>query len=179
MIYDEKIADEINKTAKRIVGLSVVSPLSGWSEGRLFSFAESCTGGLAAHSISEVPGASEVFPGSVVTYSNRAKIEMLNVTPETIERYGAVSGECAAEMARGALKVFDVMFAVSVTGIAGPSGGCDLKPVGLVWMALAGADGEMRLRRCLYSGCGRRIVQMKAARAALKMLLGGLLEAVG
>ncbi|MDR1481608.1 MAG: CinA family protein [Synergistaceae bacterium] len=178
MTCEKKITYEINRTAERIVGMSADPCLSAGYERRLFTFAESCTGGLAAHLISEVPGASEVFPGSVVTYSDRAKIEMLNVTPETIGRHGAVSGECAAEMAWGVLKLFDAMFAVSVTGIAGPSGESESKPAGLVWLALAGADGGMRLRRCHYSG-GRRTVQMKAARAALKMLLGGLLGAVG
>jgi PncC family amidohydrolase len=178
MVHGEKIIeDEISEISVRIVRESADLRVSGRYEGRLFTFAESCTGGLAAHSVSKVPGASKVFPGSAVTYSNRAKIEMLNVTPETIERHGAVSGECAAEMAWGALRLFDSMFAVSVTGIAGPSGGSGSKPVGLVWLALARAGGAMSLRRGLYCGCGRGVVQLKAARAALKMLLCGLSEA--
>ena len=176
MVRKERIIrDEIGELAARIVRESADLCKGGRSEGRIFTFAESCTGGLAAHSISKVPGASAVFPGSAVTYGNRAKIEMLNVTPETIERHGAVSGECAAEMAWGALRLFDSMFAVSVTGIAGPSGGSGAKPVGLVWLALARAGGVMSLRRCLYRGCGRGAVQLKAARAALRMLLCGLL----
>ncbi|MDR3354820.1 MAG: CinA family protein [Synergistaceae bacterium] len=179
MIYERKIIrDEIRETARWIVRESANPRIRGRYEGRLFTFAESCTGGLVAHSVSEVAGASEVFPGSVVTYSNRAKIEMLDVTPETIDRHGAVSGECAAEMACGALRLFDSMFAVSVTGIAGPSGGSASKPVGLVWLALARADGIIRLRRGLYGGQGRRAVQLRAARSALKMLLCELLGEV-
>lgn len=144
------------------------------ADADLFTFAESCTGGLVASCMTAIPGVSAMFPGSVVTYGNRAKIEQLAVTPETLERHGAVSGECAAEMARGALRRFGARLAVSVTGIAGPDGGSPFKPVGTVWFAVAARDGGMRLRRGFYPNRSRREVQMCATRSALKMLLWGL-----
>ncbi|MDR1511057.1 MAG: nicotinamide-nucleotide amidohydrolase family protein [Synergistaceae bacterium] len=142
--------------------------------GNIFTFAESCTGGLLASSAASVSGVSGVFPGSVVTYSDKAKIELLSVVPETIERYGAVSAQCAAEMARGALDLFGAFVAVSVTGIAGPGGGSPEKPVGTVWFAVAHADGRIRLKRGYYPGRNRRAVRERAAFSALVMLIGGL-----
>ncbi|MDR1137019.1 MAG: CinA family protein, partial [Synergistaceae bacterium] len=140
----------------------------------VFTFAESCTGGLLASAATAVPGVSAVFPGSVVTYSDRAKIEHLSVTPETIRHYGAVSDQCAAEMAWGALRLFDTIIAVSVTGIAGPSGGSPEKPVGTVWFAIAHSNGYIRLKRGRYPGMGRRATQERAAYAAMTMLICGL-----
>lgn len=136
----------------------------------LFTFAESCTGGLAAAAITSVPGASDFFPGSVVTYSNSAKISMLNVTPETIDRYGAVSGECAAEMARGALDLFGTKLAMSTTGIAGPGGAVPGKPVGTVWFAAARYDGRLRLKKMIYRAGGRQEIQHRAVATAISML---------
>jgi PncC family amidohydrolase len=128
-----------------------------------------------ASSVASIPGASAVFPGSLVTYSNKAKIERLSVTQETIRRHGAVSAQCAAEMACGAQKLFDTVIAVSVTGIAGPDGGSSGKPVGTVWFAIAHADGRMRLKRGYYPGRPRHDIQRRAALAALDILVGGLL----
>ncbi|MDR3279375.1 MAG: CinA family protein [Synergistaceae bacterium] len=142
--------------------------------GNIFTFAESCTGGLLASAVTMIPGSSEVFPGSVVTYSNRAKIEMLSVTPETIEKYGAVSAQCAAEMALAALRLHAVTIAVSVTGIAGPGGGSDEKPVGTVWFAMAHSSGRMRLKRGYFPDRDRRGTQERAVIAALDLLIGGL-----
>lgn len=144
--------------------------------GRLFSLAESCTGGLVASSAASVPGASASFPGSLVTYSDRAKIEKLSVNPRIIEKYGAVSGQCAAEMARGAVFAFRVRLAVSVTGIAGPGGGSPEKPVGTVWFGLAFDDGPVRVMKGFYPGRSRKIVQLRAARAALRLLIRGMCE---
>jgi PncC family amidohydrolase len=144
------------------------------ARNNIFTFAESCTGGLLASVASSVAGVSAVFPGSVVTYSDKAKIERLSVTPETIERYGAVSAHCAAEMAQGALRLFDAVVAVSVTGIAGPGGGTPEKPVGTVWFAIAHSDGCVRLKHGYYPGGGRRATQERAAFSALVMLIGGL-----
>ncbi|MDR2780192.1 MAG: nicotinamide-nucleotide amidohydrolase family protein [Synergistaceae bacterium] len=150
------------------------SPRGAHARNNVFTFAESCTGGLLASAASSVAGVSAVFPGSVVTYSDRAKIEHLSVTPETIERYGAVSAHCAAEMAQGALRLFGAAVAVSVTGIAGPGGGSPEKPVGTVWFAVAHSDGRVRLKRGYYPGGGRRSTQERAAFSALVMLIGGL-----
>jgi len=99
--------------------------------------AESCTGGLVAATISEIAGSSLVLDCGFVTYSNSAKQQMLGVTPTTIDVYGAVSTECAEEMAKGALRRSGGTLAVAVTGIAGPSGGSDAKPVGTVCFAFA------------------------------------------
>lgn len=146
----------------------------GDSGGRVFTLAESCTGGLAASAVARVPGVSAFFPGSIVTYSDVAKIEQLNVSPETLERHGAVSGECAVEMAWGALRRFDTRAAVSITGIAGPDGGSLNKPVGTVWCAACSDDGRVRLIKCMYPGKTRMLVQAQAAEAALRLLLAAL-----
>jgi PncC family amidohydrolase len=143
---------------------------------RLFTFAESCSGGLLASCVASVPGASESFPGSLVTYSNEAKIEKLSVRPSTLEKYGAVSGQCAVEMARGVLGSFAARLAVSVTGIAGPGGGSDEKPVGTVWFSLAREGGVVNVARGFFPGRPRRIVQLHAARSALRLLIRGLCE---
>jgi PncC family amidohydrolase len=148
----------------------------GPQDGRFFSFAESCTGGLVASLVASVPGASASFPGSVVTYSDRAKIEKLSVNPRIIAKHGAVSGPCAAGMARGALRAFNVRLAVSVTGIAGPDGGSPEKPVGTVWFGLAIEGGHVRVAKGFYPGRPRKIVQLCAARSALRLLVRGMCE---
>ena len=151
----------------------------GHSDGRLFSFAESCTGGLVASLAASVPGASASFPGSAVTYSDRAKIEKLSVNPRIIAKYGAVSGQCAAGMARGTLGAFGVRIAVSVTGIAGPDGGSPEKPVGTVWFGLALTDRPVRVVKGFYPNRPRKTVQLCAARTALRLLIRGLCEMRG
>jgi competence/damage-inducible protein CinA-like protein len=112
------------------------------SRGLTLSAAESCTGGMVAERITSVPGASAVFAGSVVTYSNAAKQHLLGVAGEVLEHHGAVSAEVAAAMASGARMQFGADVAVAVTGIAGPAGGTPEKPVGLVYLHAAGPDGE-------------------------------------
>lgn len=99
--------------------------------------AESCTGGLVGAALTELPGSSEIFNGSAVTYSNEAKKNILGVKEDTLKNFGAVSEQCALEMAQGALKIYDADIAVSVTGIAGPDGGSELKPVGTVCFGVA------------------------------------------
>ena len=106
-------------------------------EGLMLAAAESCTGGLFAGAITSVPGASEVFERGFVTYSNEAKMEILGVSIETLEKNGAVSEPCAREMALGALKNSQADIAIAITGIAGPDGGTDEKPVGTIFFALA------------------------------------------
>ena len=114
------------------------------------ALAESCTGGLIAHQITNVPGASKILKGGIVAYSNEAKEKFLGVRPATLEQHGAVSKETAAEMADGARKQFDADYAIAVTGIAGPTGGTAEKPTGTVFIAVAGSFGiivEQKLNR--------------------------------
>jgi len=106
-------------------------------KGVKISCAESCTGGLVGAALTEIPGSSEIFNGSAVTYSNEAKKKILGVSEETLKNFGAVSEQCAKEMAEGSLKIFNSDFAVSITGIAGPDGGTELKPVGTVCFGIA------------------------------------------
>ena len=116
-------------------------------KGLSLALAESCTGGMIAETITNVAGASDIFYGSAVTYVNRAKEHILGVAHETLEKHGAVSSECAEEMACGARRVYGADVAMSVTGIAGPGGGSEAKPVGTVWFGLATKDGAETFRR--------------------------------
>ncbi len=106
-------------------------------QGRTLGCAESCTGGYVSHLITAVPGSSEYFTGSIISYSNEMKQNLLGVRAETLQQFGAVSEQTVLEMARGALEVLKVDIALSVSGIAGPGGGTPEKPVGTVWMAVA------------------------------------------
>ena len=110
-------------------------------KGLTLTAAESCTGGLIAKRLTDVSGASAVFHGSLVTYSNRLKEKWLGMQAETLQKYGAVSAQTAREMALGARKAADADLAVAVTGIAGPNSDDTNKPVGLVFIALASKDG--------------------------------------
>ncbi|MFN0013485.1 MAG: CinA family nicotinamide mononucleotide deamidase-related protein [Saprospiraceae bacterium] len=108
--------------------------------GLQFVTAESCTGGHVAQLITSVPGASDYFPGSIVSYSYEAKTSLLGVRTDTLTRYGAVSSETVAEMVTGALAAFGADLALAISGIAGPGGGTDEKPVGTVWMAVGNRE---------------------------------------
>jgi nicotinamide-nucleotide amidase len=132
--------------------------------------AESCTGGLVAAAISEIAGSSLVLDRGFVTYSNMAKQQMIGVTPATIEFYGAVSKECAEEMAKGALAHASVSLAVSITGIAGPTGAVPGKPIGLVYFCAASRSGRVIARDCRYGDIGRSEVRRKSVLQALSML---------
>ena len=140
--------------------------------GRTISCAESCTGGLIQGALTDIPGCSDVFMGGVVTYSNEAKMKLLGVPQELLERYGAVSRECALAMAEGVLRLHDTDIAVSVTGVAGPDGGTPEKPVGCVWIGLAlRANGEVKSaasHRLLRGGRG------EVRERAVKLALAGL-----
>ena len=138
------------------------------SRGLVCAVAESCTGGAIGSAIVSVSGASAVFAGGVIAYSNDVKREVLKVSASTLERHGAVSAETASEMASGVRALTNADFAVSVTGIAGPGGGSEEKPVGLVWFGLAGKDG-VRTERMIFSG-GRSEVRGAAVEHALGML---------
>ena len=112
------------------------------ARGFKLATAESCTGGLVSHRITNISGSSEYYPGGVVAYSYEAKASMLGVAWDTLNKHGAVSEETVLEMARGARKLFDADIAISVSGIAGPTGGTDEKPVGTTWVGLSTTDGE-------------------------------------
>lgn len=132
--------------------------------------AESCTGGLIAGALTEIPGSSSVVDRGFVTYSNDAKIQMLGVHTATLEAHGAVSRQTAIEMVRGALSHSKADIAVAVTGIAGPGGGSDEKPVGLVHLAAASRNGTVHHREMRYGDIGRDAVRMATVRTALDML---------
>jgi nicotinamide-nucleotide amidase len=132
--------------------------------------AESCTGGLVAAAISEISGSSLVLDRGFVTYSNEAKQEMLGVTPATIDVYGAVSTECADEMAKGALAHAQVDLAVSITGIAGPTGAVPGKPIGLVYFCAAARSGRTIAHDRKFGDIGRSQVRRASVLQALAML---------
>jgi nicotinamide-nucleotide amidase len=135
--------------------------------------AESCTGGLVGGRLTDVPGSSDVFVGGVICYSNRLKTELLDVPARVISDHGAVSDEVARAMADGARSRLGVDLAVSVTGIAGPTGGTEAKPVGTVWFAVA-SPARTDSKRVIFFG-SRREVRERAAQTALFLLLRRLL----
>jgi nicotinamide-nucleotide amidase len=143
------------------------------ARGRMLATAESCTGGLVAALITSVAGSSAVLEQGAVTYSNAAKTRMLDVPAALIEAHGAVSQPVAEAMAAGARARAGVDLAVSITGIAGPGGGSDEKPVGLVHFGLATADGVRHLQR-RYGEGDRQAIRLAATEQALRLLLDGL-----
>jgi nicotinamide-nucleotide amidase len=132
--------------------------------------AESCTGGLVAAALTDIPGSSDVIDRGFVTYSNDAKRTMLGVKAATLESFGAVSKETAMQMAVGALEEADVDLAVSITGIAGPGGATPGKPVGLVHFAVAARDGRIVHKECRFGAIGRSQVRARSVLEALRML---------
>ncbi len=141
------------------------------AKGLRLTTAESCTGGLIASLLTEIPGSSDVVGRGFVTYSNEAKQELLGVSAETLAAHGAVSGETAQEMAAGALARAgrDADLAVAVTGVAGPGGGSAEKPVGTVWLAVASAGGDTVILRHNLDG-NRAEIRRAAVERALAML---------
>ena len=133
--------------------------------------AESCTGGLLAAAMTAIAGSSDVVERGFVTYSNAAKSELLGVSPATIARFGAVSAETAAAMAKGALARAGVDLAVSITGIAGPGGGSAEKPVGLVHFGIARRDGAVGGARRIFNG-DRAAIRGAALRVGLDLIIG-------
>jgi nicotinamide-nucleotide amidase len=150
-------------------GETIDSQLARLLQGRRLGLAESCSGGLLAARITDLPGASTYFAGGVVAYSNEAKAEMLGVDSELIEKHGAVSAEVAEAMSRGALERFDADVAVSITGIAGPDGGSEEKPVGYVCFDARLADGTGIARAPVIPG-GREDIRERSALVAMHLL---------
>ena len=130
--------------------------------------AESCTGGILASRIIDVPGVSEVFKAGFVTYANEAKQNLIGVKEETLVQFGAVSEQTAREMVLGAIKAAKADMAVATTGIAGPGGGTKEKPVGLVYIACGSAD-DIVVERCLFNG-SRKEIRQASVEHALGML---------
>ncbi|MDX6696141.1 MAG: nicotinamide-nucleotide amidase [Blastocatellia bacterium] len=163
---EEKLGHSIfafrGETMEQVVGLRLAV------NGFTLAVAESCTGGLIAERLTEVPGSSVYFMEGVVAYSNEAKTRTLGVDPELIARFGAVSAEVAEAMAEGVRGRADTDFGISVTGIAGPGGGSDEKPVGLVYIALAD-DAHTEHRKLMLPG-DRHLIRWRASQAALDLL---------
>ena len=143
----------------------------GWTIGT----AESCTGGLIAHRLTNIPGSSAYVLGGIVAYSNSIKQGLLKVKQGTLIAHGAVSEQTASEMALGARAALKVDLAVSVTGIAGPGGGTQNKPVGLTFIGLAGPDDTLIVKRHIWDG-DREAIKNASAEAALQLVLDFLLE---
>lgn len=142
----------------------------GWK----LATAESCTGGLIGHYLTNVPGSSDYYLGGVIAYANEVKLGLLGVRPETLEKYGAVSQETVLEMARGVRQKLGAQVGLSVSGIAGPGGGTPEKPVGLVWIGLSLPEVEHAWR---YVWLGNRTqVKEQTARQALLQLFYTLAE---
>ena len=153
------------------IGRAARELLDLYSSKRLtVATAESCTGGLVAAALTEIPGSSVFVDRGFVTYTNEAKQEMLGVPHDTLERFGAVSSETAEAMARGALAHSKASVSVSITGIAGPTGATPGKPIGLVHFAAATRDGRLIHHEARFGDIGRAEVRRKSVWQALTML---------
>ncbi|MXP14120.1 nicotinamide-nucleotide amidohydrolase family protein [Altererythrobacter confluentis] len=160
------LPDEVYALAARVIAANKAA-------GRTIAVAESCTGGLVAAALTEIPGSSEVLDRGFVTYSNDAKMQMLDVSGDIIETFGAVSIACVWAMSQGALANSIADVAVAISGVAGPGGGTDLKPVGTVVFARASRNGEAEpeseMRR--FDGKTRAEIRLQATMCALELLL--------
>ena len=164
---DSILPPELIEAARRVVD-------ENRNAGRRVALAESCTGGLVAAAITEIPGCSDVFEAGFVTYSNEAKIELVKVSSDVIETFGAVSIATAWSMAQGALEVTQADVAVAITGVAGPGGGSEKKPVGTVVFARAergGDPADVIADKRFFGDLGRGGVRLQAALCALELLL--------
>ena len=157
------INKSISKTASQIL-----KKASAYKQ--TIAAAESCTGGLLALHLSDAPGASNSFSGAVVAYTERAKIEILNVNAEIIKNCGVVSEEVASLMAKGALQKFACDWAISTTGYSGPTGGTAMAPLGTLCIAISGPEGT-KTQRYLLENLSRAQHQEKSCELALKLFL--------
>ncbi|MEX0342042.1 MAG: CinA family protein [Erythrobacter sp.] len=158
--------DDIEELAQQVVEENITA-------GRKVVLAESCTGGLVAAALTEIAGSSAVLERGFVTYSNESKMECLDVSLEIIETFGAVSIACAWAMAKGALEQSNADVAVAISGVAGPGGGTDLKPVGTVVFArvVRGQEGEPEGELKRFEPTTRADIRRKATLCALELLL--------
>lgn len=160
------MSDDIEELARRVVEANA-------RVDRQVALAESCTGGLVSAALTEIPGSSRVLDRGFVTYSNEAKMELLGVSSEIIETFGAVSIACVWAMAQGALERSQADVAVAISGVAGPDGGTELKPVGTVVFArvtrgqVGDPEGELRN----FGSVGRAEIRRQATLCALELLL--------
>jgi nicotinamide-nucleotide amidase len=161
-ILGELVYGEDDQTMAEAVGRELAR------QRKTVATAESCTGGLVAKLITDIAGSSDYFVGGWVTYSNKAKVERLGVSQELIDKYGAVSEQVAAAMATAAKRIAGSDFAIAITGIAGPGGGTEQKPVGLVYVGVS-SDNDCQTERLMLSG-SREMIRMRAALSALNML---------
>ena len=134
------------------------------------SFAESCTGGLLASSITSISGASKIFNLGLITYSNQAKIKVLKVNKNIIRKYGAVSHECCLAMVNNLSKISKAKINVSITGIAGPNGGTKQKPVGLVYIGIKRGN-KTQINKCFFKNKTRSSIQKATGKKALKLVI--------
>jgi len=134
------------------------------------SFAESCTGGMLSSTITSVSGSSKVFNVGLVTYSNKAKIDILKVPKKIISKYGAVSNECCLSMVKNLSKISKANISVSITGVAGPNGGTKLKPVGLVYIGIKKGN-KIIVQKSLFKNKNRISIQKAITTKVLKILL--------
>ena len=163
---DTLLPDDIDDLARRVVE-------ENRAAGRTVVLAESCTGGLVSSALTEIPGSSTVLDRAFITYSNDAKMEMLEVASDIIETFGAVSIACVWAMAKGALENSKADVAVAISGVAGPDGGTALKPVGTVVFARVtrGEEGEPQGELKSFGDIGRGEVRRQATLCALELLL--------
>ncbi|KML65691.1 nicotinamide-nucleotide amidase [Pectobacterium peruviense] len=145
------------------------------ARGATLTCAESCTGGWLAKSITDVAGSSGWFDYGFVTYSNLAKQRLVNVSADTLERHGAVSENVVNEMAAGALQAADADFSVSISGVAGPDGGTEEKPVGTVWFGFTDKQGGAFARTMRFNG-DRNAVRLQSVHFALQTVLDAFLK---
>lgn len=161
---DVNLKEDRQEERNITIGEEVISLLR--ERDMTLAFCESCTGGLLSHMITSVPGASDVFDRAIISYSNRAKINELEVSAKTLSKYGAVSSEVAYEMAKGLILKSEVDLVASTTGIAGPSSDNTGKPLGLVYVCIMTKD-EHKIMKYNFTG-SRQAIQTETSLEALK-----------
>ena len=156
--------DEIYKLAEQVINLALEQGLS-------IATAESCTGGGIGAALTAIDGSSKVYAGGIISYSNDVKTNLLDVPKNTIKKHGAVSKQTAKAMASGARKALSTDIAISVTGIAGPTGGSEEKPIGTVWIGLAQKGHATKAAHFLFADASRECVRTDTIVQALKFLI--------